>query len=125
MGYVSRNEWAKCLKHLLISARNGRLVAVDLPATPCEHVVGNRNLCAGLVRKLLTTAAQREFSQLDEKCSLEFYGATASKARKNRFVKLRRPSLSHSHCCALTHPINRMNLPLKCSTAYSNSPLRS
>ena len=82
MEYVTRDELANCLNHLLATAGNSRLMTKELIATLCDHAVGNYRILTGMAGELLATAAQRELTVIDEKLFLELYAATPSKPRK-------------------------------------------
>jgi type II secretory pathway predicted ATPase ExeA len=82
MEYASRDELSDCLNHLLSSAGAPHLMTKELTATLCDHAVGNYRVLTGMANELLSTAAQRELTQLDEKLFLELYAPNPSKARK-------------------------------------------
>ena len=83
MEYASRDELSDCLNHLLSSAGAPHLMTKALTATLCDHAVGNYRVLTGMANELLSTAAQRELTQLDEKLFLELYTPNPSKARKS------------------------------------------
>lgn len=83
MEYASRDELSDCLKHLLSTAGAPHLMTKELTATLCDHAVGNYRVLTGMANELLSTAAQRELTQLDEKLFLELYAPNPSKARKS------------------------------------------
>jgi general secretion pathway protein A len=82
MEYASRDELSDCLNHLLSSAGAPHLMTQALTATLCDHAVGNYRVLTGMANELLSTAAQRELTQLDEKLFLELYAPNPSKTRK-------------------------------------------
>lgn len=82
MEYASRDELSDCLNHLLSSAGAPHLMTQELTATLCDHAVGNYRVLTGMANELLSTAAQRELTQLDEKLFLELYAPNPSKTRK-------------------------------------------
>lgn len=76
--YVAREELMACLQHLLHSAGNTTLMSEPLMRTLCEHAIGNYRVLVGMAAELLTTAAERELTQLDEKLYLDCFGAPTS-----------------------------------------------
>jgi len=69
--YASRDELAACLDHLMASAGNAALMTAPLRQTLCEHAAGNYRILTTLAAELLSTAAQQEKPQLDEKLYFE------------------------------------------------------
>ena len=82
MDYADRNELVACMKHLLLTAGNANLMTSELIQILCDHALGNYRVLTGMAAELLTTAAFKELSQLDEKLYLEVFAAHPSKARK-------------------------------------------
>lgn len=80
--YASREELMACLKHLQSTAGNASLMMPALTQTLCDHAVGNYRVLTTMAAELLTTAAQREITQLDERLYLELFGAPASAPRQ-------------------------------------------
>jgi type II secretory pathway predicted ATPase ExeA len=80
MEYAGRDELLACLKHLLKTAGNTRLMAPELMNTLCDHAVGNYRVLTTLGAELLACAAQREITQIDEKLYLEVFASTPKKA---------------------------------------------
>ncbi len=78
MEYASRDELHACLKHLLASAGNANLMTPELMNTLCEHAIGNYRVLTTMANELLTEAAQREATQLDEKLYLELFATPPS-----------------------------------------------
>ena len=70
---ASRDELLACLEHLLSAAGNASLMTPDLRRTLCDHAAGNYRILTGMAAELLTTAAQQELPQLDEKLYLQVY----------------------------------------------------
>ena len=81
--YASRDELRACLDHLLERAGNPRLMTPDLINLLCEHALGNYRVLTAMPAELLTTAARRELTQLDEKLFLEHYAKPTPKARQS------------------------------------------
>ncbi|MCP4286527.1 MAG: ATP-binding protein [Gammaproteobacteria bacterium] len=82
MEYAAREELATCLNHLLTSAGNAGLMTQELKIALCDHAVGNYRVLTGMGAELLSTAAQRELTQLDEKLFLEVFGAPSSRSQQ-------------------------------------------
>jgi type II secretory pathway predicted ATPase ExeA len=64
---ASADDLLACLEHLLASAGAPQLMTPPLRHTLCEHALGNYRVLTTLANELLTTAAQRELPELDEK----------------------------------------------------------
>lgn len=79
MEYASRDDLMACLKHLLKTAGNTRLMTPELINTLCDHAVGNYRVLTTMCAELLASAAQREITQIDEKLYLEVFGSTPKK----------------------------------------------
>ena len=77
MDYVGRDELRACLEHLLETAGNKKLMTPELVDTLCDHAVGNYRVLTTLASELLTAAAERECTQLDEKLYLEAFTPTS------------------------------------------------
>jgi general secretion pathway protein A len=75
MEYASGEELLACLKHLVSTAGNAKLMTPELMATLCDHALGNYRVLATMAADLLAAAAQRELPQLDEKLYLEVFAA--------------------------------------------------
>jgi len=71
--HASREELLACLDHLLAGAGNAALMSNRLRHTLCDHAAGNYRILTTMGAELLTVAAQRELSQLDEKLFLEVF----------------------------------------------------
>ncbi len=82
MEYADRNELMACMTHLLSSAGNAQLMTEQLMQTLCDHALGNYRVLTAMAAELLTTAAFKELTQLDEKLYLEVFAPTACKNRK-------------------------------------------
>ena len=83
MDYTDRNELMACMKHLLSTAGNANLMTSELVQILCDHALGNYRVLTGMAAELLTTAAFKELTQLDEKLYLEVFAPTASKTRQS------------------------------------------
>ncbi len=76
-----------CLEHLLDSAGNAQLMTRPLMRTLCEQSLGNHRVLCNLGAELLTAAARREATTLDEKLYFEVFAkppATAGAPRAPR-----------------------------------------
>ncbi len=82
MEYAGREELATCLNHLLRTAGNAGLMTQELKTVLCDHAVGNYRVLTGMAGELLTTAAQRELTQLDEKLFLEVFAAPSTRPQQ-------------------------------------------
>jgi type II secretory pathway predicted ATPase ExeA len=71
--YATRDELLACLRHLLGTAGNPKLMTPELMGTLCDHAAGNYRVLTTLGAELLAAAAQRECTQLDEKLYLEVF----------------------------------------------------
>lgn len=80
--YADREELMACLKHLLTSAGNPKLMTDELMQTLCEHACGNYRVLTTMGAELLATAAKHELTQLDEKLYLTVFGTPNNKGRK-------------------------------------------
>jgi type II secretory pathway predicted ATPase ExeA len=82
MEYASREELLACLKHLQAGAGNAQLMTPPLMQTLCEHAAGNYRILTTMAAELLTSAAQQELPQLDEKLYLQVFAPPATPPRK-------------------------------------------
>ncbi|MGH8611869.1 MAG: ExeA family protein [Gammaproteobacteria bacterium] len=73
MEYASREDLLACLEHLLATAGNPKLMTPELMHTLCDHALGNYRVMSTLAAELLSAAAQREATHLDEKLYLEVF----------------------------------------------------
>lgn len=73
--YVAREDLMACLQHLLQSAGNATLMSETLMQTLCEHALGNYRVLVNMADELLSTAAEKELTHLDEKLYLQCFGA--------------------------------------------------
>jgi len=73
LDYATPEELRACLKHLVSCAGNDKLLTPQLAATLADHAAGNYRTLTTLAGELLTIAAQRELSQLDEKLYFEVF----------------------------------------------------
>lgn len=73
MEYAAREELLACLDHLLATAGNPKLMTPELMHTLCDHALGNYRVMSTLAAELLSAAAQREATHLDEKLYLEVF----------------------------------------------------
>jgi general secretion pathway protein A len=78
MEYASSEELLACLKHLMSTAGNAKLMTAELMATLSDHALGNYRVLTTMAAELLAAAAQREAPQLDEKLYLEVFAAPRS-----------------------------------------------
>jgi len=81
---LSRDELLAHLKHLLATAGNPSLMTPQLLDTLCEHALVNLRVMTNLGMELLTAAAQRELTQLDEKLCYEIFSAPRRSAARRR-----------------------------------------
>ena len=82
MEYADREALMACLQHLTQCAGNARLMTPELMRALCDHAVGNFRVLTTLAAELLTVAAERELTVLDEKLYLEVFAATPTQERK-------------------------------------------
>lgn len=82
--YAGVEQLLSTLRHLVTSAGNSVLMTKELMQTVCEHAMGNYRAMCNMSDELLSTAAQQERTQLDEKLYFECFAKPepASK-RKN------------------------------------------
>ena len=88
--YASRDELQACLRHLLVSAGNPKLMTPELLATLCDHAAGNYRVLTTLAADLLAAGAERECPQLDEKLYLEVFAAPRLAKPETRAREARR-----------------------------------
>ena len=85
--YASTEQLMQSLQHLLACAGNPQLMTQELMQTLCDHAMGNYRALCTMANELLTTAAQQEKIQLDEKLYLECFAVPApSRKPKNLSV---------------------------------------
>lgn len=80
--YAEAEQLMQCLKHLINSAGNARLMTPELMQVLCEHSLGNYRVLCTMANTLLTTAAQKELTQLDEKLYFDCFSVTPAKQNK-------------------------------------------
>src|SRR5579859_182836 len=73
--YASPEELRACLKHLLATSGNAKLMTAELQATLSDHAAGNYRVLTTLAAELLAAAAEKEADELDEKLYLEVFAA--------------------------------------------------
>jgi general secretion pathway protein A len=73
LDYATPLELKACLQHRLAQAGNPALMSEPLLISLCEHACGNFRTLMNMADTLLTTAAQRELTTLDEKLYLETF----------------------------------------------------
>lgn len=71
--FASRDDLLACLEHLLAGAGNASLMTPSLRNTLVDHAVGNYRILTTMAAELLTAAAQRDLSVLDEKLYMEVF----------------------------------------------------
>jgi len=76
------DELQECLLHALQRAGAPKLMSAELVATLCDHAQGNLRALMNMAGELLSTAAQRELPQLDEKLFLEVFAVPQSAQAK-------------------------------------------
>lgn len=84
LDYASREELLACLKHLLKTSGNAKLMTPELMSTLCDHAMGNYRVLTTMAAELLAVAAEREAVQIDEKLYFDVYAAPRTKTRGNR-----------------------------------------
>jgi hypothetical protein len=82
MEYATREELLDGLAYLLATAGNPTLMTKALMGTLCDHAVGNYRVLTTMAAELLTAAAQREATQLDEKLYLEIFAPPTPNVRR-------------------------------------------
>lgn len=82
-----RDELLACLKHVLATAGNAKLVTDEVAQALAEHALGNYRQLMTLANELLAAAAQREAPRIDEKLFFEVFqppaGERIASARAN------------------------------------------
>lgn len=78
---ASREDLAVCLDHLLETAGNSALMTPELKSTLVEHAAGNYRVMMNIADELLSAAAERDATRLDEKLYLEVFANTLPRAR--------------------------------------------
>jgi len=82
-----RDELLACLKHLLATAGNAKLMTDEVVQALAEHALGNYRQLTHLADALLAAAAEREAPRIDEKLFFEVFqppsGEKAPPARPN------------------------------------------
>jgi len=68
---ASTEELVACLRHLMATAGNPRLMTEEVIEALAEHALGNRRTLTQLAADLLVAAAERELSKIDQKLYLE------------------------------------------------------
>ncbi|MCP3672545.1 MAG: AAA family ATPase [Gammaproteobacteria bacterium] len=76
--YARPEELMACLKHLMHSAGNATFMSDVLMSTLCEHAIGNYRVLTHMASELLTTAAEKEITHLDEKLYFQCFGTQPS-----------------------------------------------
>ena len=77
------DELEQCLRHCMTKAGTAKLMTAELVTTLCEHAAGNYRTLMTMASDLLSTGAEREVKQLDEKLFFDTYTpATAEPAKK-------------------------------------------
>ncbi len=89
MDYASREDLRACLEHLLESAGNRNSIAPELIDTLCDHAGGNYRVLTTMPSELLTAAAEREVTTIDEKLYLDVF-APQKAARPRRATRSRK-----------------------------------
>jgi general secretion pathway protein A len=82
MEYASSEDLKACLTHLLDRAGNPTLMTEALKTTLCDHAAGNYRALTTIAANLLTVAAERNLTQLDEKLYFEVFAPDTRKARR-------------------------------------------
>jgi type II secretory pathway predicted ATPase ExeA len=78
---ASREDLAVCLDHLLETAGNPALMTPELKSTLVEHAAGNYRVMMNIADELLSAAAERDATRLDEKLYLEVFANSLPRAR--------------------------------------------
>jgi general secretion pathway protein A len=82
MEYATSEELNACVTHLLVSAGNPSLMTEPLKTTLCDHAAGNLRSLTTMAANLLTVAAERNLTQLDEKLYFEVFTPEPRKLRR-------------------------------------------
>lgn len=80
--YASADQLMQSLAHLVASAGNPSLMSQDLMQTLCDHAMGNYRALCTMAGELLSTAAQQEKTQLDEKLYFECFALSPSPRKR-------------------------------------------
>jgi type II secretory pathway predicted ATPase ExeA len=83
--YATTDQLMQSLEHLLACAGNPQLMTQTLMQTLCDHAMGNYRALCTMASELLTTAAQQERVQLDEKLYLECFAVPSSSRKQKNF----------------------------------------
>lgn len=89
LDYATPDELRAALTHLTTSAGNASLLTPELAATLADHAAGNFRTLMTMAGELLTVAAQKELSQLDEKLYLDVFAAPPG-PRASKLARARR-----------------------------------
>jgi len=86
---VLRERWqahidGALVRPVLVVDEAPKLMTPELIATLCEHAAGNYRALMMMAGELLTTGAEREVKQLDEKLFFDAYTPEASRPSKKR-----------------------------------------
>jgi general secretion pathway protein A len=82
MDYATAEELRSCLTHLLDGAGNASLMSDALKTTLCDHAAGNYRALTTMAANLLTVAAERDLTTLDEKLYFEVFAPETRKPRR-------------------------------------------
>jgi general secretion pathway protein A len=82
MDYATAEELNGVLTHLIDRAGNTTLMSEALKGTLCDHAGGNYRTLTTMAANLLTVAAERELTTLDEKLYFEVFAPEARKPRR-------------------------------------------
>jgi general secretion pathway protein A len=80
--YSTSEELNACLTHLLESAGNPTLMTEPLKSALCDHAAGNYRSLTTMADNLLTVAAERNLTQLDEKLYFDVFNPEPRKLRR-------------------------------------------
>ena len=76
------DELEQCLRHCMAKAGATKLMTAELVTTLCEHAAGNYRTLMTMASDLLSTGAEREVKQLDEKLFFDTYTPAAAEPAK-------------------------------------------
>ena len=82
MDYAGRDELLATLTHIIDGAGNPTLMSDALKTTLCDHAAGNYRALTIMAANLLTVAAERNLTQLDEKLYFEVFAPDKGKPRR-------------------------------------------
>jgi general secretion pathway protein A len=82
MDYADNDDLFACLTHLIEAAGNPTLMSEALKTTLCDHAAGNYRTLTTMAANLLTAAAERNLSQLDEKLYFDVFAPDTRKSRR-------------------------------------------